>query len=494
LMGHVDHGKTSLLDAIRKSSVAEKEAGAITQHIGAYEVDLNKGKVVFLDTPGHEAFTQMRARGANATDVVVLVVAADDGIMPQTVEAIDHARAAKVPIVVAINKIDLPAADTNKVKTEFQKMDLAPEDWGGETIFVEVSAKTGDGIDGLLDMLLLEAEMLELKADPSRSAKGVVIEGRISRGKGTVTTVLVQDGTLRVGETIISGMFFGKIKAMINDRGLPVDEAGPSIPVEELGLSGVPDAGDGFYMVADEKQAREISVKRQEVGRDKELGSRQKISLEQLYENIKLGAIKELNLIVKGDVQGSIEALITSLRKIDTDAVKVNIIRSGVGRISESDVILASVSNAIIIGFHVRPEVKASDLAQAEAVEIRLYDIIYKVIEEIRNAMEGLLDPELNEVILGRARVREVFKVSKVGSVAGCIIEKDKVLRSGKIRLIRDNAAIYTGNIKSLRRFKDDVREVAEGYECGIGIENFNDIKVDDLLECFHVEKVARKL
>ena len=494
LMGHVDHGKTSLLDAVRKSRVVDKEAGAITQHIGAYEVDLDKGKVVFLDTPGHAAFTQMRARGANATDVVVLVVAADDGIMPQTLEAIDHARAAGVPVLVAINKIDLPGADPDRIKTDLQKMDLTPEEWGGETICVEVSAKTGDGIDNFLDMLLLEAEMLELKADPERPAKGVVVEGRLSGGKGVVADILVQDGTLKVGQTIISGMYFGKIKAMIDDKGQAVQEAGPSIPVEVLGLSGVPEAGDSFYVVADEKQAREISVARQEKSKEQELGANQKISLEQLYENIKQGRIKELNLIIKADVQGSVEALINSLEKINTEDVKVKIIHSGAGRINESDVILASVSNAVIIGFHIRPEPRAGDLAKTEKVEIRLYDIIYNIIEEIRKAMEGLLDPELKEVIIGRAKVREIFKVSRIGTIAGCIVEKNKIIRNARIRLIRDEMKIYEGNVKSLKRFKDDAKEVAEGYECGIGIENFNDIKVDDLLECYQIEKIARKL
>ncbi len=495
LMGHVDHGKTSLLDTIRKSKIVETEAGAITQHIGAYEIDLEKGKVIFLDTPGHEAFTRMRARGAQATDVVVLVVAADDGIMPQTIEAIDHARAAGVPIVVAINKIDLPGADIDRIKGDLQKFDLIPEDLGGKTICVQTSAKTKDGINELLEMLLLEAEMLELKANPDRPAKGIIVEASICKGKGVVATVLVQNGTLRVGDCIVSGEHSGKIKAMRNDRGRMVKEAAPSIPVEIMGLSGVPQAGDHFYVVSDEKKAKQITLEKQEEARRLHLEAiPKKITLEELSRQILEGKVKQFNIIVKADVQGSVEVLLNSLEKIKSEEIKVNMIHSGVGSISESDVLLASASGALIIGFHIQPEVKARQLAAQEGVELRLYDVIYEVIEEIRKAMEGMLEPLRKEVFLGRAKVREVFKVSKTGIVAGSMVTKGKFLRTARARVIRDDTNIYEGKINSLKRFKDDVREVQEGFECGIALEGCSDIKVDDIIEAYQIEEEAAKL
>jgi len=494
-MGHVDHGKTSLLDVIRKSKIVEKEAGAITQHIGAYEIDFEKGKVIFLDTPGHEAFTRMRARGAQATDVVVLVVAADDGIMPQTIEAIDHARAAGVPIVVAINKIDLPGADIDRIKGNLQKLDLTPEDLGGKTICVETSAKTKDGIKELLEMLLLEAEMLELKANPDRSARGVIVEASICKGKGVIATVLVQNGTLRIGDCIVSGEHFGKIKAMLNDRGRMVKEATPSIPVEIMGLSGVPQAGDPFYVVSDEKKAKQITLKKQEEARRLHLEAiPKKITLEDLSRQILEGKVKQFNIIIKADVQGSVEVLLNSLEKIKSEEIKINMIHSGVGNISESDVLLASASGALIIGFHIQPEVKARRLAAQEGVELRLYDVIYEAIEEIRKAMEGMLEPLRKEIFLGRAQVQEVFKVSKTGTVAGCMVTKGKFLRTARARIIRDDTGIYEGKINSLRRFKDDVREVQEGFECGIALEGFGDVKVDDIIEAYQIEEEAAKL
>ncbi len=495
LMGHVDHGKTSLLDTVRKSKIVENEAGAITQHIGAYEIDSEKGKVIFLDTPGHEAFTRMRARGAQATDVVVLVVAADDGIMPQTIEAIDHARAAGVPIVVAINKVDLPGADVDRIKGDLQKFDLIPEDLGGKTICVQTSAKTKEGINELLEMLLLEAEMLELKANPDRAARGIIIEASICKGKGVVATVLIQNGTLRVGDCIVSGQYFGKIKAMFNDRRRMVKKAAPSIPVEIMGLSGVPQAGDPFYVVSDEKKAKQIILKKQEEARRLYLEAiPKKITLEELSRQILEGKVKQFNIIVKADVQGSVEVLLNSLEKIKSEEIKVNMIHSGVGSISESDVLLASASGALVIGFHIQPEVKARQLAAQEGVELRLYDVIYEVIEDIRKAMEGMLEPLRKEVFLGRAKVLEVFKVSKTGTVAGSMVTKGKFLRTARARVIRDDANIYEGKINSLKRFKDDVREVQEGFECGIALEGFKDIKTDDIIEAYQIEEEAAKL
>ncbi len=493
-MGHVDHGKTSLLDAIRKSRLTEKEAGGITQHIGAYEVILPEGHVTFLDTPGHEAFTAMRARGAQATDIVVLVVAADDGVMPQTIEAIDHARAAGVPIVVALNKIDKPEADPDKVKKQLMQLGLTPEDWGGKTVTVGVSAKTGQGIDELLKMILLEAELLELKADPARPAKGIVIEGRLSKGSGPVATVLVQSGTLKLGEIAIAGLHHGRVKAMIDDLGRRVNEAPPSKPVEISGLAGVPQAGDIFFVVTDEKLAKEIATRRQQEAKAKELQPVKRITLEDLSQQVKEGKVKELKLVVKADMQGSLEALVQSLNGLETKDIKLDIIHSGIGSINESDVMLAAASNAIIIGFHVELTPEADENSRLEKVDVRVYRIIYEAISDVRSAMEGLLEPHLEEVFIGRAEVRQVFKVSKVGTIAGCYVLKGKLTRGANCRLIREKAKVYEGKISSLKRFKDDVKEVAEGFECGIGLENFNDINAGDVIEIYEIRKTARKL
>lgn len=493
-MGHVDHGKTSLLDMIRKTKVVDKEAGGITQHIGAYEVVLPKGRVTFLDTPGHAAFTAMRARGANATDVVVLVVAADDGIMPQTIEAIDHARAANVPIIVAINKIDKQNINMDKVKKQLAERELMPEDWGGKTITVGVSAKTGQGIDDLLDMLLLEAEMLELKANPDRPASGVVVEAELSKGKGPVATILVAIGTLKLGDMIIVGLNYGKVKAMLDDKGRRVSEAGPAKPVEILGLSGVPLAGERFYVIGDEKKARDIvSVKRMEAEKKKLDARAQKITLEELYDKIKEGEVKELNIILKADVQGSLEAIKDSLEKLSTAEVKLSVIHGQVGNINESDVMLASASNAVILGFHVAITPEAKALSKQEGVDVRLYNIIYEAINDVKAAMEGLLEPVIEETFLGRAEVRQVFKVSKVGIVAGCYISKGTIPRNAIAKLIRDKEVIFKAKISSLRHLKDDVKEVKEGYECGISL-SFKDIKKGDLIEAIEIKKVARRL
>jgi len=494
MMGHIDHGKTSLLDVIRRTNVTAKEAGRITQHIGAYEVKLDKGQVTFLDTPGHEAFTAMRARGAVVTDLVVLVVAADDGVMPQTIEAIDHARAAGVPIVVAINKIDLPAADPDRVKGQLKEVGLVTEDLGGKTVAVCVSAKTEKGIDELLEMLLLEAEMLELKANPARPARGVVIEGKLSTGRGAVATVLVQNGTLRVNDIVISGHHFGKIKSMMTDRGHRIKEAEPSMPVEISGLSDVPQAGDQFFVVADERMAKEVCLKREAELKGKRLEAVTRVSLEDLSRKIKEGQIKELKLIIKADVQGSVEALSQSLEKLATKDVKLKVIHGGVGGVNESDIMLAAASGAIVIGFHVRPDPEVDDVVEREGVDVRIYDIIYEAIDDIRQAMEGMLEPTLKEVILGRAKVLQTFKVSKVGTVAGCMVQKGSLTRGTRVHLIRDNVVIYDGRIGSLKRFKDDVKTVETGFECGIGLENYNDIKVGDIIESFQIEKIAKKL
>lgn len=493
-MGHVDHGKTSLLDYIRKTDVAARERGSITQHIGAYEVVLDKGRVTFLDTPGHEAFTAMRARGANATDVVVLVVAADDGVMPQTVEAINHARAAGVPIVVAINKVDLPSADINRVKKQLMEYGLTAEDWGGKTIVVPVSAKTGKGVNELLEMLLLEAELLELKANPNLRARGVVIEGHLSSGKGPVATVLVKNGTLRVGDVIVSGLYYGKVRAMLDDKGDRVDEAPPSKPVEILGLSGVPQAGDEFFEVKDEKKAKLLCELKQSQQRHLRLASKKRISLEELFSQAIQGKIKELKIVVKTDVQGSVEALEKSLTELSTDDIKVNIIHSAVGNINDSDVILASASNAVIIGFNVKVEDKAQATAEVENVEIKIYHIIYEAIADVKAAMEGMLEPVKREVFIGRAVVRQLFKISKVGTIAGCYVQKGKITRQANVRLLRDGKVVYEGKISSLKRFKDDVREVQEGFECGIGLSEFSDMKVGDVIEGYIVEVTARRL
>jgi translation initiation factor IF-2 len=493
-MGHVDHGKTSLLDAIRKTKVVDKESGGITQHIGAYEVMLPKGSVTFLDTPGHAAFTAMRARGANATDIVVLVVAADDGIMPQTIEAINHARAAGVTIVVAINKIDKQNINLDKVKKQLAEQDLTPEEWGGKTITVGVSAKTGEGIDTLLEMLLLEAELLELKANPEQSAVGVVIEAELSKGKGPIATVLVSNGTLKIGDTVIAGLNYGRIKAMLDDKGRRVISAGPVKPVEILGLSGVPHAGERFYVIADEKKARDIVANRQMESEKKKLaGKTSKVTLEELYNKVKAGEVKELKTVIKADVQGSLEAIKDSLKKLSTDEVKLSVMHSQVGDINESDIMLASASNAIIIGFHVEPTSEASALAKQEEVEIRVYSIIYEIVNEIQAAMEGMLEPVIEEIFLGRAEVRQVFNVSKAGVVAGCFISKGKIPRDAVCKLIREKEILYKGKMSSLKHFKDDLREAKEGFECGISL-GFKDIQKGDLIEAVEVRKVARRL
>jgi len=492
VMGHVDHGKTSLLDAIRHSRVVETEAGGITQHIGAYTVDINDKKIVFLDTPGHEAFTAMRARGAQVTDIAVLVVAADDGVMPQTIEAINHAKAANVPIIVAINKIDKSGVNPDRVKQELTEYGLIPEDWGGDTICVPVSAKTKQGIDTLLEMILLVAEMQELKANPNRPAKGTIIEAKLDKGRGPVATVIVQKGTLKVGDSIIAGTAYGKVRALIDDKGKKVKSAGPSMPVEILGLSEVPNAGDILYVVSDEKTARQISEIRKEKEKQKYFASSSKITLQDLYSQIKEGKVKELNIIVKADVQGSVEALKQALEKLSNDEVRVRVIHGGVGAITETDVTLASASNAIIIGFNVRPNSMAMQLAEREKVEIKTYRIIYEAIDDMQAAMKGMLEPEYKEVITARLVVRQTFKVSSIGTIAGCYVEDGKVNRNNNIRVIRNGVVIYEGKIASLKRFKDDVREVAAGYECGLTIEKFNDIKEGDILETYTIEEVKR--
>lgn len=493
-MGHVDHGKTSLLDMIRKTKVVDKEAGGITQHIGAYEVTLPKGRVTFLDTPGHAAFTAMRARGANITDIVVLVVAADDGIMPQTIEAIDHARAANVPILVAINKIDKQNINLDKVKKQLAERELMPEDWGGKTITVSVSAKTGQGIDELLEMLLLEAEMLELKANPDRPASGVVVEAELSKGKGPIATVLVSSGTLKIGDMIIVGLNYGKIKAMLDDKGHRISEAVPARPVEILGLSGVPLAGERFYVVTGEKKAKDIiGVKRIEAEKKKLDARAKKITLEDLYDKIKEGDVKELRIILKADVQGSLEAIKDSLEKLSTKEVKLFVIHGQVGNINESDVMLASASNAVILGFHVAIMPDARVLSKQEGVDIRLYNIIYEAVNDVKAAMEGLLEPVIEETFLGRAEVRQVFKVSRVGVVAGCYVSKGTIPRNATARLIRNQEVIFKGKISSLRYIKDDIKEAREGFECGISL-SFSDIKKGDLIEAIEIKKVARRL
>lgn len=497
IMGHVDHGKTSLLDAIRQTRVTEQEAGGITQHIGAYVVEAHGKRITFLDTPGHEAFTAMRARGAKVTDIVVLVVAADDGVMPQTVEAINHAAAANVPIIVAINKIDKPSANPERVKHALAEHNLLPESWGGQTIFVEVSAKQKTGIDTLLEMILLQAEILELKADVRRPAKGAVIEAKLDRGRGPVATVLVQSGTLRVGDAFVVGTFSGRVRALVNDRGEKVTEAGPSTPVEVIGLPGVPAAGDAFVVVQDERVARQVAEDRLLKQRTAELaaGAAGRVTLDDLYARIKEGEIKELALVIKADVQGSAEALSEAVQKLATEAVKLRVIHSGVGGITETDVLLASASRAIIIGFNIRPEPKAAALAEREGVDIRLYTIIYDAMADIKAAMEGLLEPTLKERVLGRAEVRQIFNIPKAGVIAGCYVLDGTVSRaSAGVRVVRDHVVVYEGKLASLRRFKDDVREVQQGYECGIGIENFSDVKPGDILEVYALDKVAAKL
>ena len=494
IMGHVDHGKTSLLDSIRQSNISESEAGNITQHIGAYHVTLKGGSIVFLDTPGHAAFTAMRARGAQVTDIVVLIVAADDGVMPQTIEAISHAKAAKVPIVVAINKIDVPGARSDYVKQQLAEQDLLTEDWGGQTICVETSAIDGTGIDFLLEMLLLEAALLELKANPSKPARGVVIEAQVDKGRGAIATVLVQSGTLRVGDVFVSGRYSGKVRAMMDDFGKRMKEAGPSCPVEVLGFTGVPEAGDRFYVVESDKDARTISEARQDQYRNEKLGANSHVSLDNLFQQIQEGEIKELNVVLKGDVQGSVQAVASSLLDLSTDEVKINIIHEAVGGITETDILLASASDAIVVGFNVHPTTEAVQAKETEGIDVRTYNIIYNLISYIRSAMEGLLDPEVREVVIGRAEVRELFKVPRLGLVAGSYVNWGRISFNQPLRILRDNRLIHEGKVNSLRRFKDNVNEVQANYECGIGIETFDDLKVGDVLECYVYEQVARSL
>ncbi len=495
VMGHVDHGKTSLLDAIRRADVAAGEAGGITQHIGAYRVKLNSGnEVVFLDTPGHEAFTSMRARGASITDIVVLVVAADDGVMAQTREAIDHARAADVPIIVAVNKIDKPGAEPDRVKRELAEAGLVPEDWGGDTIFVNVSAKEGTGIDELLDMMVLQAEVLELKADPKRRARGHVIESRLDKGRGPVATLLVEEGTLKVGQAMVAGLYHGKVRAMMNDRGEKIKEAGPATPVEVQGLSGVPDPGSEFVVLEDEKKAREVAEYRQLKSREAELVKGAGVSLENMFRKMEEDKLKVLNIVLKADVQGSLEALTDSLKKLATDKIRIEIVRGGIGAITESDVLLATASKAIVLGFNVKPVPQAKALAEQEGIEIRFYDVIYHAIDEIKAAMVGMLEPVYREVDLGRAEVRETFHISRVGTIAGCKVIEGVIRRNAEARLLRDNVVVYKGKIASLKRFKDDAREVQAGYECGIGFDKFNDIKVGDVIQAYEMEEVAPDL
>jgi translation initiation factor IF-2 len=493
VMGHVDHGKTSLLDAIRQTEVAAGEAGGITQHIGAYEARVDGRRIVFIDTPGHEAFTRMRARGAKVTDIVILVVAADDGVMPQTEEAIDHARAAGVPIVVAINKVDKPDAQPERVKRQLADRKLMPEEWGGDTVMVEVSAKTKKNIEKLLEMILLVGDLRELKADPDAPASGTVLESRVDKGRGPVATVLVQNGTLHVGDVFIVGAVYGKVRAMFDDRGQPIKKAGPSTPVEVLGLQGVPEAGDQFQ-VADEAKARHIVEYRQSKQREATLArtaSSGRLTLDQLHEQLKAGEVKELPVVVKADVQGSVEVLSEMLPKLSNDQVKLKVIHASVGAVTETDVLLASASNAIVVAFNVRPERKASDLAQREGVDIRPYTIIYEMQDELKKAVAGLLSPVIKETYLGRAEVRDTFRVKGVGMIAGCSVQDGILKRDADVRVLRDNVVIYTGRISSLRRFKEDVNEVRQGFECGVGVSNFSDVKVGDILECFKMEKTA---
>ena len=492
VMGHVDHGKTSLLDAIRKTSVTKQEAGGITQHIGAYTINVNNKKVVFLDTPGHEAFTSMRARGAQVTDIAILVVAADDGVMPQTIEAINHAKAAEVPIIVAINKIDKPTANIDRIKQELTEYGLIPEDWGGDTITVPVSALNHECIDELLEMVLLVAEMQELKANPNRNAIGTIVEAQLDKGKGPLATVLVQKGTLHVGDMVVSGTSSGRVRAMLDDKGKRVKKAGPTIPVVILGLSEVPNSGDLLYAVEDEKTGRAYAEKKRDVIREEQMKSNQKVSLEDLFEKIKLGEIKDLNIIIKADVRGSIEALKQSLEKLDTEEVQTNVIHGGVGGITESDIMLASASNAIVIGFNVRPNLNALDVAKREKVDVRTYRVIYEAIEDVQAAIKGMHAPTIVEEVIGRAQVRATFKVPNAGTVAGIYVLNGKLTRNGKVRLLRDDVVIFEGGVSSLKRFKDDAKEVLAGYEAGLGLENYNDIREGDVLEAYILKEVER--
>ena len=490
VMGHVDHGKTSLLDYIRHANVASGEAGGITQHIGAYTVEINGSPITFLDTPGHEAFTSMRARGAMVTDIAILVVAADDGIMPQTIESINHAKAAGIPLVVAINKMDTVGANPERIKQQLTEYDIVPEEWGGDTIVCPISAKTGMGIDNLLENLVILAEVQELKANPNRAAKGAVIEARLDKGRGPIMTVLVQNGTLKLGDIIIAGTAVGRVRTMINDKGMRITEAGPSVPVEISGMSEVPSAGDTFNAVADERMARELVEERKIQQKNAAFGANKKVSLEDLFSQIQAGEMKTLNIIVKADVQGSAEAVKASLEKITNEEVRVKVIHSGVGAINESDVMLAATSGAIIVGFNVRPDNAARDNAARSNVDMRMYRVIYDCINEIEAAMKGMLAPKFKEVVIGHAEVRETYKVSKVGTVTGCYVTDGKIQRGCSVRVLRDNVVVHEGELASLRRFKDDVKEVASGYECGMQVEKFNDIKVGDVIECFVMEQV----
>ncbi len=494
IMGHVDHGKTSLLDRIRQSNISESEAGNITQHIGAYHVLLGTGSIVFLDTPGHAAFTAMRARGAQVTDIVVLIVAADDGVMPQTIEALNHAKAANVPIVVAINKIDVPGARPDFVKQQLSEHELVPEEWGGQTICVETSAIEGTGIDFLLEMLLLEAALLELKANPEKRARGAVIEAQVDKGRGAVATVLVQSGTLKVGDVFVSGRYSGKVRAMMDDLGKRMKVAGPSVPVEVLGFTGVPEAGDRFHVVDSERDARALSETRQDAYRTAKLGAKSHVSLDALFQQIQEGEVKELNVVVKGDVQGSVQAVSDSLVNLSTNEVKINIIHQATGGITETDILLASASEAIVVGFNVHPTTEAVQAKEAEGIDVRTYNIIYNLISDIRSAMEGLLEPEVREVVIGRAEVRELFKVPRLGLVAGSYVNWGRISYNQPLRVLRDNRLIHEGKVNSLRRFKDSVNEVQANYECGIGIETFADLQVGDVLECYVYEQIARLL
>jgi translation initiation factor IF-2 len=495
IMGHVDHGKTSLLDYIRKTNVVAGEAGGITQHIGAYHVELENDRMVtFLDTPGHAAFTAMRARGAQVTDVVVLIVAADDAVMPQTLEAIDHANAAKVPLFVAINKVDLPTASIDKIKRELSERNVLVEDYGGQVQSCEISAMTGHNVDTLLGMLALETELLELKADPDRRAKGTVVESRLDRGRGNVATVLVQQGTLKVGDPFITGLYHGRVRAMLDERGNVVDSAGPSVPVQVLGLDGLPQAGDTFHVLENERQTREISQKRQQLRREQDFHKVRRVSLVDIHDQIRAGQVQDLRIIIKGDVDGSVEALQDALLQISNDEVQLNVIRRAVGAITENDVLLATASDAIIIGFNVRPDGRARAVAAAEHVDIRMYRVIYEAVEDVKAALSGLLKPRIDERVIGAAEVRETFSVPRIGTIAGCHVSEGQILRASKVRLLRDGVIVYEGVVGSLRRFKDDVRDVQAGFECGIGIENYTDVKVSDVIEAYEQFEVARSL
>ena len=492
VMGHVDHGKTSLLDAIRKTKVTADEAGGITQHIGAYRVTINDKPITFLDTPGHAAFTSMRARGAQVTDIAILVVAADDGIMPQTIEAINHAKAAGVPIIVAVNKIDKPAANPDRVLQQLTEYELVPEEWGGDTIVCNISAKFGQGIDNLLEMVLLTAEMADLKANPNRKAHGTVIEAKLDKGRGPVATLLVQNGTLHAGDTVIAGTSVGRVRAMTDDDGKKIEQAGPSVPVEIIGLAEVPGAGDIFDAVDDEKMARELVEQRKDKEKEERNKLFHKVTLDNLFDSIQQGEMKELNIIVKADVQGSVEAVRSSLEKLSNDEVRVRVIHGAVGAINESDVMLAAASGAIIVGFNVRPDRTATESAAQQGVDMRMYRVIYDAIEEMEQAMKGMLEPKFKEVVLGHAEVRQVFKITGAGAVAGCYVQDGKIQRNAEVRVVRDGIVFHEGHLNTLKRFKDDVKEVAAAYECGMSIENYNDIKEGDIIECFVMEEVKQ--